>query len=228
MFNPPYTYGHKADIYSFGIVSWELLIGEKAFKGVPIFAIPEMVLKGTRPLFPKGYDPRLQSLIEACWSADPKRRPEAQEIVSALTYLLTGPPPTDPTKSKITFAEIPWKISDNIQCAINTPVKFTIETYDYNHKKQTCGGEVISVILSMEEKEVLTCAVKDNNDGTYMSHFEALAPGKYSLSVQIFGLNVLGTPTTIYAYGKFALLLKANYYPRTIPRRKCCDYFVIF
>jgi serine/threonine protein kinase len=45
-------YSEKADVYSFGVLVWEVLFGGIPFETVAAFDIPQMVVKGARPEVP--------------------------------------------------------------------------------------------------------------------------------------------------------------------------------
>ncbi|KAG5402412.1 hypothetical protein IGI04_017019 [Brassica rapa subsp. trilocularis] len=73
----------KCDIYSFGVIMWELCTLTKPWEGVPQAKVLNIVAKGARLDIPEG---PLAKLIEACWSEVPEQRPRCEEI---LTYLAT-------------------------------------------------------------------------------------------------------------------------------------------
>ncbi|GBG00256.1 hypothetical protein Rsub_12900 [Raphidocelis subcapitata] len=78
------------DVYSFGITLWELYTGGHAFADVPRALLGHKVaVQGLRPRFP-GYAPReYRQLAEACWTADPEKRPTFDEILEILTRMRT-------------------------------------------------------------------------------------------------------------------------------------------
>ena len=76
-------YDEKCDIYSFGVVVWELLTMETPFKDIKtVEELKERVVKKQeRPAIPE-YSPRtLTKLIEKCWHQDPTERPAFTEII---------------------------------------------------------------------------------------------------------------------------------------------------
>ncbi|KAG2444773.1 hypothetical protein HXX76_001516 [Chlamydomonas incerta] len=79
----------SADIYSFGILCWELLAGGvRPFPHVHPDKIPRMVYKGARPTFSDNVPVVYRNLAQQCWCTTPSRRPKANELVSIITQQL--------------------------------------------------------------------------------------------------------------------------------------------
>lgn len=84
----------KVDVFSFGIVMWELLTGEEPYASMHYGAIIGGIVNNTlRPPIPKGCDPSWRSLMESCWSADPSMRPTFTEITFGLRAMASMLPP---------------------------------------------------------------------------------------------------------------------------------------
>lgn len=78
-------YGRKVDVYSFGLILWEMVSGRIPYEEMtPIQAAFAVVNKNVRPAVPKGCPPAMRALIEQCWSVQPDKRPEFWQVVKVL------------------------------------------------------------------------------------------------------------------------------------------------
>lgn len=79
-----------ADIYSLGIVAWQMLSREVPFHGLHIHTIIYISVKGTRPKsegLDDEFNGRYKELFKAAWSQNIVDRPALSEIISKLDLL---------------------------------------------------------------------------------------------------------------------------------------------
>ncbi|KAH7528077.1 uncharacterized protein LOC107417903 [Ziziphus jujuba] len=80
----------KVDVFSFGIVLWEILTGEEPYANMHYGAIIGGIVNNTlRPTIPSYCDPEWRRLMEQCWAPNPAARPSFTEIASRLRVMST-------------------------------------------------------------------------------------------------------------------------------------------
>ncbi|KAL1563034.1 hypothetical protein AAHA92_05543 [Salvia divinorum] len=78
----------KVDVFSFGIVLWEILTGEEPYANMHYGAIIGGIVNNTlRPTIPSYCDSEWRRLMEECWAPNPSLRPSFTEIASRLRVM---------------------------------------------------------------------------------------------------------------------------------------------
>ncbi|XP_043963150.1 mitogen-activated protein kinase kinase kinase 7 isoform X2 [Gambusia affinis] len=118
------NYSEKCDVFSWGIILWEVITRRKPFDeiGGPAFRIMWAVHNGTRPPLIKNLPKPLESLMTRCWSKDPSQRPSMEEIVKIMTHLMKYFPGSDEP------LQYPYQYSDEAQ---SNSANSTVSYMDY-------------------------------------------------------------------------------------------------
>ena len=75
----------KVDVYSVGVITWELLTREDPFADHDDYdTFVNAVCGGERPIIPRWCPKSLEKVIKSCWEEDPAKRPTMGEVINQL------------------------------------------------------------------------------------------------------------------------------------------------
>lgn len=86
------SYNDKSEVYSFGIIMYEIITESIAFPKFKRGEVTEsdfinkVINENYRPTFNTSIKPSLKNLIEKCWSSDPESRPSFEYLFKKLAY----------------------------------------------------------------------------------------------------------------------------------------------
>ncbi|KAF0499939.1 kinase-like protein [Gigaspora margarita] len=85
---PTYKRDKRSDIYSFGVILWEISSGRPPFQSFESgYAITLHVFKGERELPVNDTPPQYEQLYTRCWVEDPEKRPDIVSILENLKQI---------------------------------------------------------------------------------------------------------------------------------------------
>lgn len=84
-----HVYTTKTDVWSFGVVGWEIItLGATPYPGIPPQNLYHLLRNGYRMQRPENCSTEIYSLLEACWNESPTLRPSFKILASHFEKLL--------------------------------------------------------------------------------------------------------------------------------------------
>ncbi|KAF0467435.1 kinase-like protein [Gigaspora margarita] len=82
-----YKFDKKSDVYSLGVILWEISSGKIPFQSIPEHSIADHISQGNREESMEGTPSQYIELYKQCWDKDPNIRPETNSILETLNKL---------------------------------------------------------------------------------------------------------------------------------------------
>jgi len=81
------VFGIKSDIFSFGMILWEIFSRKEPFEELNPTQALYAIAVGKRPEIPKDMPDELKDVVIRCWDQDPNMRPDCSQILQRLTEI---------------------------------------------------------------------------------------------------------------------------------------------
>jgi serine/threonine protein kinase len=124
----------KSDIYSFGMILWEIMAGKAPYENKRnTMSILMDVSNGKRETIPSNCPAEIAHLIQQCWSQDPSERPDVDVIIATLNQIQKKLKPEAPKFYKPTLPKEmtnPLSASKSATMVVARPLKATESSPD--------------------------------------------------------------------------------------------------
>ena len=77
-------YSPSSDIFSFGMILWELMTRKIPFEGIDPFQVIAAVKSGERAKIPEEGPKEMKEIVRKCWEQEPEKRPTSKEVSETL------------------------------------------------------------------------------------------------------------------------------------------------
>lgn len=195
-------YGLEVDVFSYGMLLYEMLTGEIPFESLNGNEVQAAILSARRPNIPEDTPQLLADLITKCWSPLPKDRPTFIEIVNTMTRNQIVFPDSDPQEVASFYSSVSVKSSD-VQCSVDLMQQICQDINDvivFKHEVTRIRALLSGYILDLreskaahEEIDSIELSVDINN---LMTELSKLSLTIKNITSPIWEQNALNIPAT--------------------------------
>ncbi|KAG3178840.1 hypothetical protein PC128_g16198 [Phytophthora cactorum] len=186
-------YDEKADVYSYGIVLWELVERKDPYDNLNAFQVPLQVAnEGLRPAdFTRPAPLGLEQLMHQCWDADPEQRPSFADISQTLsTWLRTKSCEGDDSRVKsIAENDASIDLSAHIQRGQITATQAELHRFAESHN---ANAKVIPITLSSLRKGLSTSRLQRARSTKHVMTSSEIKELRINSTMGIPGLEEFG------------------------------------
>ena len=180
-------YSEKCDIYSYGVVLWELITRKEPYSGMNK---PDIIVgvsqKGLRPIIPDNCPLPYSQLITDCWKEEPSQRPSFSEILHRLEQLLNMLPKNTPnssdnssnsngtSSSSVNMSMTPMNLTQQFHSAGKVQINnnWEISPQDIEIQKEIIEGTTATIYKGIyKEQQVAIKILKESLDGKHKEDF---------------------------------------------------------
>ncbi|OWZ03893.1 TKL/DRK protein kinase [Phytophthora megakarya] len=188
-------YDEKADVYSYGIVLWELVERKDPYDNLNAFQVPLQVAnEGLRPAaFTNPAPLGLEQLMHQCWDADPEQRPSFGDISQTLSTWLRTQSSDDDTRVKSAAGnEGSVDLSAHIQRGQITATQAELHRFAESHD---ANAKVIPITLSSLRKGLSTSRLQRARSTKHEMTASEIEDIRINSTIGIPGLEEYGGST---------------------------------
>ncbi|KAK5645002.1 hypothetical protein RI129_006302 [Pyrocoelia pectoralis] len=193
-----HVYTNKSDVWSFGILIWELVtLGASPYPGIVVQSLFHLLKTGYRMERPENCSVILYKVMRSCWSLDPEKRPTFSELSMKFEKMLGD---------KVEYLDLTSNAFNNrgyfcdnledIEVEIEDPtnaLKINTEAINYLNKTkdyEKCGNATKINVLPSDEEKIENGALLSNSQADLQNSIGYETPIKLQNKPE----NTLTTP----------------------------------
>ncbi|CAG8670545.1 2779_t:CDS:2, partial [Ambispora leptoticha] len=116
--NSKYPFDERCDIYSLGVIFWEITAERRPFNGQNDISLALNLMKGKREKFPESTPPKFAELAMSCWDEDPEKRPSLSQIKQTLNEILDDLSKSENNNSNLNNLKKDDTLGDTNDCEV--------------------------------------------------------------------------------------------------------------
>jgi predicted Ser/Thr protein kinase len=84
-------YSKASDVFSFGVLLFEIFAREAPWKGVNLYVVAPKVIEGQRMAVPANMPESIADVMKECWAQEPDKRPLMADVVAKIDSAMAAP-----------------------------------------------------------------------------------------------------------------------------------------